>query len=261
MKKILLAAVAAGMSISMVFSSYAGWIKHDSVWYYEMGDGRMATKWNYIDHNWYYFDQRGKMMTGWHEIDGEWYYLRSSGAMAYNQWVGNYYLGSDGAMMTNTWIGPYWVGSDGEWVPEGKGTSYEWEDDFVWVSDLEPVDGKASEAQTREDSLGKEHEYAQIIRLGNGSNWTNYAPTYYLGGDYSVLEAYIAPASSFGTGVVAEFQVLDENEVLEAVTIERLMEPVKLTVDVEDVEFIKFYINRETLKSSDMILYDAKFVK
>ena len=36
------------------------------------------------------------MLTGWNQIGGKWYYMYSSGAMAFNTWIGSYYVNGSG---------------------------------------------------------------------------------------------------------------------------------------------------------------------
>lgn len=36
------------------------------------------------------------MLTGWNQIGDKWYYMYSSGAMAFNTWIGSYYVNGSG---------------------------------------------------------------------------------------------------------------------------------------------------------------------
>lgn len=64
-------------------SSYTGWLKDDSSWYYQNADGSLCrSDWQEVDGVWYYFDENGYMKTGPLVVDGIQYYLEESGAMA-----------------------------------------------------------------------------------------------------------------------------------------------------------------------------------
>ena len=66
-------------------SSYTGWLKDDSNWYYQNADGSLCRNdWQKIDETWYFFDESGYMKTGPLTVDGVQYYLEESGAMATN---------------------------------------------------------------------------------------------------------------------------------------------------------------------------------
>lgn len=189
MKRALTLAAALGMSFGLTISAQAAWRQSGRNWYYDMGSGRYATGWHYIDSTWYYFNDSGLMQTGWHEIGGKWYYLRSSGAMAHDQWVGNYYLGSSGAMLTNTWIGPYYVGADGEWIPNynEKYGYLEYEiDEPVLLTELDVfytnyLSGMKKNMATMKDKLG--NTYENCIKYNYGEE--DSCDIYVLDGEYS----------------------------------------------------------------------------
>lgn len=96
-----------------------GWKQVDGEWYYFDDNGRMLTGWQQIGKDWYYLGSTGgAMRTGWQklggkwyylgekndgamkvdwqQIDGKWYYFRTSGAMAYDVWIGNAYVNFNG---------------------------------------------------------------------------------------------------------------------------------------------------------------------
>lgn len=80
-KKILL--IAFLLSMSGVFSSYAGqWKENAKGYWYQNDDGtNPAASWQYINGQWYYFKPDGYMNTGWIKISDQWYYCESSGEM------------------------------------------------------------------------------------------------------------------------------------------------------------------------------------
>lgn len=217
-KRVLTLAAALGMSLGLTISAQAAWVKDGDSWLYDMGSGRYATGWHYIDNDWYYFNRNGNMQTGWRVIDGEWYYLRSSGAMAHNQWVGNYYLrsngamahdrwigdyyvGSSGEMLRETWIGPYWVGKDGKWIPGYTGNdTYEDNEDMLIELDAFYCDyGKSKRVDVAlMDKLGNSYinciEYEGGTPAGGlGGNISTFdkRDIYVLDGEYSTFEATI----------------------------------------------------------------------
>ena len=95
MKKWMMTAAAAGMSMLFAASAYAaGW---------ELGTGEHASDWKYVNAD-------GTVMTGWHTIDGnndgiaEWYCFNQDG------WL---------KVSTTTEDG-YTVNENGAWVKDGK---------------------------------------------------------------------------------------------------------------------------------------------
>lgn len=78
-----------------------GWQEINGTWYYLGGknDGAMKTGWQKLGGKWYYLgaENDGAMKLDWQFIDGQWYYFRSSGAMAYDAWIGNCYVDRSGA--------------------------------------------------------------------------------------------------------------------------------------------------------------------
>lgn len=95
MKKWMMTAAAAGMSMLFAASAYAaGW---------ELGTGEHASDWKYVNAD-------GSQMTGWHTIDGnndgiaEWYCFNQDG------WL---------KVSTTTEDG-YTVNENGAWVKDGK---------------------------------------------------------------------------------------------------------------------------------------------
>ncbi|MGN0343248.1 MAG: GH25 family lysozyme [Roseburia sp.] len=78
-----------------------GWQKIGEDWYYfgTSSDGAMKTGWQKINGKWYYLGEPGDgaMKLDWQLIDGQWYYFRTTGAMAYDAWIGNYYVNNSGA--------------------------------------------------------------------------------------------------------------------------------------------------------------------
>ena len=127
MKKRIIIALAAAMTIASASTAFAGWQQNDhGYWYqYDNGDypksgirdiggtnyafndqGYMLTGWQYISFRWYYLDPAtGAQAIGWHQVAGKWYYLDpSNGGAMYTYWLnlGNnrYYLNEKGEMQT-----------------------------------------------------------------------------------------------------------------------------------------------------------------
>ena len=102
MKKLVLAAAAAVLTVGITMTAFAaGWQQDGNGWWYEREDGSYPAN-------------------AWEEIGGQWYYFNGYGYMLSDCWVGDYYLGSSGAMLRDTWIGAYYVGPDGKWVPDAN---------------------------------------------------------------------------------------------------------------------------------------------
>lgn len=59
----------------------SGWNQtKDGKWRYCDDNGKVLSKWQYIDGEWYWFD-KSIIQTGWQYLGGNWYYLNSSGQM------------------------------------------------------------------------------------------------------------------------------------------------------------------------------------
>lgn len=92
-----------------------GWKKVRGDWYYLNSNGAMATGWKQYKGDWYFLDEEdgfmyedtfiywndneyylksnGVMATKWCKIDEDWWaYFGTSGAMCYNQWIGDDYV-------------------------------------------------------------------------------------------------------------------------------------------------------------------------
>lgn len=82
------------------------WVKNDTGWWYDNGDGTYAKGWKKIDGKWYYFKPDGYMLTGWIEYNGGWYYCSDSGAMV-TGWCKikeKWYFFNDSGLMLTGWI-------------------------------------------------------------------------------------------------------------------------------------------------------------
>lgn len=82
------------------------WVKNDTGWWYDNGDGTYAKGWKKIDGKWYYFKPDGYMLTGWIEYNGGWYYCTDSGAMV-TGWYKikeKWYFFNDSGLMLTGWI-------------------------------------------------------------------------------------------------------------------------------------------------------------
>lgn len=123
-RKILTAAVAAGMAAAMAGTAWAGeWKQDDKGWWYETENGNyksgfmveidgewysfgengyMVTGWLPDGEDWYYMDPDGARATGWREIGGKWYFFDKNGLMLRDEWKNEngkrYYFHSNGQM-------------------------------------------------------------------------------------------------------------------------------------------------------------------
>lgn len=95
-----------GFIYNHYLSTQPHWVKDETGWWYDNGDGTYSKGWKKINDKWYFFKENGYMVTGWLKDKGYWYYLADSGAMA-TGWVKVkdkwYYLDSNGKMVTG-WI-------------------------------------------------------------------------------------------------------------------------------------------------------------
>lgn len=126
MKKTMITAIAAAMSLSFAFTAFAGeWGNDESGYWYKNDSGsyardqilnidgvnygfdqnaRMTEGWKQFNGKWYYFEPgTGYMATGWKQIGEGWYYLNpTAGGVMQTSWLrlGTkiYYFNEDGSM-------------------------------------------------------------------------------------------------------------------------------------------------------------------
>lgn len=96
-----------GFIYSPYYTGEPHWVKNDTGWWYDNGDGTYpANRWKLINNKWYWFNEHGYMGTGWLSYKGRWYYLDENGVMATGwrkikgKW---YFMDSEGIMLTG-WV-------------------------------------------------------------------------------------------------------------------------------------------------------------
>lgn len=83
MKKLMVAALAAAITVGSALPASAAWVQSDSEWRYQNQDGSwQANKWFQEDGKWYHFDANGNAQKGWlKDTDGKWYFFAYNGIM------------------------------------------------------------------------------------------------------------------------------------------------------------------------------------
>lgn len=83
MKKLVVAALAAAITVGSALPASAAWVQSGSEWKYQNQDGSwQANKWFQEDGKWYHFDANSNAQKGWlKDTDGKWYFFAYNGIM------------------------------------------------------------------------------------------------------------------------------------------------------------------------------------
>ncbi|MEY8354669.1 hypothetical protein AALB39_15105 [Lachnospiraceae bacterium 54-53] len=107
MKKLMVAALAAAITVGSALPASAAWVQSGSDWKYQNEDGSWQTgKWFQEAGKWYHFDADSNAQKGWFkDTDGKWYFFAYNGIMQtglikVDEKV--YYMNADGSLFTGT---------------------------------------------------------------------------------------------------------------------------------------------------------------
>jgi hypothetical protein len=105
MKKLMVAALAAVITVGSALPASAAWVQSGSEWRYQNEDGSwQANKWFQEAGQWYHFDANGNAQKGWlKDTDGKWYFFAYNGIMQtglikVDEKV--YYMNADGSLFS-----------------------------------------------------------------------------------------------------------------------------------------------------------------
>ncbi|PJJ29878.1 N-acetylmuramoyl-L-alanine amidase family protein [Lacrimispora celerecrescens] len=105
MKKLMVAALAAAITVGSALPASAAWVQSGSEWRYQNQDGSwQANKWFQEDGKWYHFDANGNAQKGWlKDTDGKWYFFAYNGIMQTGLIKVDdkvYYMNADGSLFS-----------------------------------------------------------------------------------------------------------------------------------------------------------------
>ena len=105
MKKLMVAALAAAITVGSVLPASAAWVQSGSDWRYQNEDGSwQANKWFQEDGKWYHFDANSNAQKGWFkDTDGKWYFFAYNGIMQTGLLKVDdkvYYMNADGSLFS-----------------------------------------------------------------------------------------------------------------------------------------------------------------
>ncbi len=107
MKKLVIAALAAAITVGSALPASAAWVQSGSEWRYQNQDGSwQANKWFQEDGKWYHFDANGNAQKGWlKDTDGKWYFFAYNGIMQTGLIKVDdkvYYMNADGSLFSGS---------------------------------------------------------------------------------------------------------------------------------------------------------------
>lgn len=107
MKKLMVAALAAAITVGSALPASAAWVQSGSEWRYQNQDGSwQANKWFQEDGKWYHFDANGNAQKGWlKDTDGKWYFFAYNGIMQTSLIKVDdkvYYMNADGSLFSGS---------------------------------------------------------------------------------------------------------------------------------------------------------------
>jgi hypothetical protein len=105
MKKLMVAALAAAITVGSALPASAAWVQSGSDWRYQNEDGSwQANKWFQEDGKWYHFDANSNAQKGWFkDTDGKWYFFAYNGIMQTGLLKVDdkvYYMNADGSLFS-----------------------------------------------------------------------------------------------------------------------------------------------------------------
>jgi len=107
MKKLVIAALAAAITVGSALPASAAWVQSGSEWRYQNQDGSwQANKWFPADGKGYPFDANSNAQKGWlKDTDGKWYFFAYNGIMQTGLIKVDdkvYYLNADGSLFSGS---------------------------------------------------------------------------------------------------------------------------------------------------------------
>lgn len=107
MKKLMVAALAAAITVGSALPASAAWVQSGSDWKYQNEDGSwQANKWFQEDGKWYHFDANSNAQKGWFkDTDGKWYFFAYNGIMQTGLLKVDdkvYYMNADGSLFSGS---------------------------------------------------------------------------------------------------------------------------------------------------------------
>lgn len=105
MKKLMVAALAAAITVGSALPASAAWVQSGSEWRYQNEDGSwQANKWFQEAGKWYHFDANANAQKGWFkDTDGKWYFFAYNGIMQTGLIKVDdkvYYMNADGSLFS-----------------------------------------------------------------------------------------------------------------------------------------------------------------
>ncbi len=107
MKKLIVAALAAAITVGSALPASAAWVQSGSDWKYQNEDGSwQANKWFQEGGKWYHFDANSTAQKGWFkDTDGKWYFFAYNGIMQTGLLKIDdkvYYMNADGSLFSGS---------------------------------------------------------------------------------------------------------------------------------------------------------------
>lgn len=105
MKKLIVAALAAAITVGSALPASAAWVQSGSEWRYQNQDGSwQANRWFQEDGKWYHFDANGNAQKGWlKDTNSKWYFFAYNGIMQTGLIKVDdkvYYMNADGSLFS-----------------------------------------------------------------------------------------------------------------------------------------------------------------
>lgn len=105
MKKLMVAALAAAITVGSALPASAAWVQSGSEWRYQNEDGSwQANKWFQEAGKWYHFDANANAQKGWFkDTDSKWYFFAYNGIMQTGLIKVDdkvYYMNADGSLFS-----------------------------------------------------------------------------------------------------------------------------------------------------------------
>jgi len=251
LKKVVAVLFGGLISLSICFTSFAGWKSDGNGWWFDNGNGTWpASCWLWIDGNQdgqaecYYFQQNGYILTNAKSPDG--YMVDGNGA-----WV------VDGVVQRKSTMGSSTntVKQDsnkGDTSSQSKKNN----EDKVALYDLEPVQmntyycSKSSSEKTVQGKL-----LSNVFEIHD----KGYVE-YYTGGKYTTLTMTIAPEADYEEDRSGIVQITgDDNEVLnESKEVSYKTTPFELTTDISGQEYVRIKVVGD-IYFSKILIDNAEF--
>lgn len=247
------------LSLSVCFTSFAGWRSDGNGWWFDNGNGTWpASCWLWVDGNQdgqaecYYFQQNGYILTNASTPDG--YIVDGNGAWVVNGVVQRRATG--GATNQNKTTGN--AKRDSNKITDTTTQSNTQDSDRVALYNLKEVQasywaGKSSAEKTVQGKL-----LSDVIELCSDEYIEFYA-----GGEYNKLRMVLAPKEGYREDYTCIVQVFgDDNELInESDEINYRTKPFELEADITGQQFIRIKSISDLGDRSYVLLDNAEFCK